>query len=459
MSLTLIDKLWDYHLIHKYEDGDDLLLIDRIFIHERTGAFALKSLENRKISVKEPANVFCTIDHIVDIKPGRPNISRMPEGKDFIEALRHLAKKHKLKIFDVDSPDQGIVHVISPELGIVQPGLSLICADSHTCTQGAFGALAWGVGTTDLEHALATKTLKLRKPKNMRITLMGKWPEGVSAKDAILAIISEFGASHGNGFAIEFAGPATETLNLEDRMTLCNMAIEFGAFTAIIKPDHKVTAWLNNRPYTPDNATSNIQEYIATLFSDKDAVFDDEINFDVTPLKPYVSWGSSVDQSAPIDSLVPEGNCALTPALNYMDLSVGTPLTGLKIDGAFIGSCTNGRLTDLRRAAAILKDKKIAPHVKAICVPGSSRVKAEAEQEGIDKIFLDAGFEWCESGCGFCFYAGGETFHKGARVISSTNRNFEGRQGPRVKTHIAAPETVAASAVSGFITAHNHEGH
>ena len=454
-----MDKIWASHLIHKFEDGDDLLLIDRIFLHERTGAFALKSLETKKLSVKEPSSVFCTIDHIVDIKPGRPNLSRMPEGQGFIEAMRHSAKAHNLKLFDLDSPDQGIVHVISPELGIVQPGLSLICADSHTCTQGAFGALAWGVGTTDLEHALATKTLKLRKPKNMRINLEGKWLEGVSAKDAILAIISKYGASHGNGFAIEFAGPATEALCMEDRMTLCNMAVEFGAFTAIIKPDQKAISWLKNRRYSPDSDLAEIENYVASLFSDKEAVFDEEINFDVTSLKPYVSWGSSVDQSAPIDSLIPQVDGSEMPALDYMTLNVGTPLLGLKIDGAFIGSCTNGRLTDLRRAAAILKGKKVAPHVKAICVPGSSRVKAEAEKEGIDKIFINAGFEWCESGCGFCFYAGGETFEKGARVISSTNRNFEGRQGPQVKTHIAAPETVAASAVLGFITSKNQKEH
>ena len=453
-----MDKIWASHLIHKFEDGDDLLLIDRIFLHERTGAFALKSLETKKLSVKEPSSVFCTIDHIVDIKPGRPNLSRMPEGQGFIEAMRHSAKAHNLKLFDLDSPDQGIVHVISPELGIVQPGLSLICADSHTCTQGAFGALAWGVGTTDLEHALATKTLKLRKPKNMRINLDGKWLEGVSAKDAILAIVSKYGASHGNGFAIEFAGPATEALCMEDRMTLCNMAVEFGAFTAIIKPDQKAISWLKNRRYSPDNDVE-IENYVAALFSDKEVVFDEEINFDVTSLKPYVSWGSSVDQSAPIDSLIPQVDGSEMPALDYMTLNVGTPLLGLKIDGAFIGSCTNGRLTDLRRAAAILKGKKVAPHVKAICVPGSSRVKAEAEKEGIDKIFINAGFEWCESGCGFCFYAGGETFEKGARVISSTNRNFEGRQGPQVKTHIAAPETVAASAVLGFITSKNQKEH
>ena len=454
-----MDKIWASHLIHKFEDGDDLLLIDRIFLHERTGAFALKSLETKKLSVKEPSSVFCTIDHIVDIKPGRPNLSRMPEGQGFIEAMRHSAKAHNLKLFDLDSPDQGIVHVISPELGIVQPGLSLICADSHTCTQGAFGALAWGVGTTDLEHALATKTLKLRKPKNMRINLEGKWLEGVSAKDAILAIISKYGASHGNGFAIEFAGPATDALCMEDRMTLCNMAVEFGAFTAIIKPDQKAISWLKNRRYSPDSDLAEIESYVASLFSDKEAVFDEEINFDVTTLKPYVSWGSSVDQSAPIDSLIPQVDGSEIPALDYMTLNVGTPLLGLKIDGAFIGSCTNGRLTDLRRAAAILKGKKVAPHVKAICVPGSSRVKAEAEKEGIDKIFINAGFEWCESGCGFCFYAGGETFEKGARVVSSTNRNFEGRQGPQVKTHIAAPETVAASAVLGFITSKYQKEH
>jgi 3-isopropylmalate/(R)-2-methylmalate dehydratase large subunit len=459
MSHTLMDKLWASHLIHKFEDKEDLLLIDRIFLHERTGAFALKSLETKKLRVKEPSNVFCTIDHIVDIKPGRPNLSRMPEGQGFIEAMRHSAKAHNLKLFDLDSPDQGIVHVISPELGIVQPGLSLICADSHTCTQGAFGALAWGVGTTDLEHALATKTLKLRKPKNMRINLEGKWLEGVSAKDAILAIISKYGASHGNGFAIEFAGSATEALCMEDRMTLCNMAVEFGAFTSIIKPDQKAISWLKNRRYSPDSDLAEIKNYVALLYSDKEAFFDEEINFDVTSLKPYVSWGSSVDQSATIDSLIPQVDGSEMPALDYMSLNMGTPLLGLKIDGAFIGSCTNGRLTDLRRAAAILKGKKVAPHVKAICVPGSSRVKAEAEKEGIDKIFINAGFEWCESGCGFCFYAGGETFEKGARVVSSTNRNFEGRQGPQVKTHIAAPETVAASAILGFITSKNQREH
>lgn len=389
-------------------------------------------------------------DHIVDTRPGRGDQTLMPGGQVFITELRTAAKAAGITLFDVTDPEQGIVHVISPELGIVLPGCTLIAPDSHTCTQGAFGALAWGIGSSEAEHAMATGTLRLEKPRSMRVTVEGALQFGVTPKDMVLALIAAHGAAGGKGHAVEFAGRAVEALSMEGRMTLCNMATEFSAMSGFIAPDDKTYAWLDGRRYGPKGAEWDAAlAHWQILKSDPGARFDAEISIDAAAVEPMVSWGTSPEASIGIEGHVP-ANAEARP-LDYMALEPGQPLKGLSIDAAFIGSCTNSRLSDLRRASALLAGKRIAKGVTAICVPGSSHVKRAAEEEGIDRIFTDAGFEWRESGCSMCFYAGGESFGEGSRVISSTNRNFEGRQGPNAKTHIASPETVAASALAGTI--------
>lgn len=395
--------------------------------------------------------MFAVTDHIVDTRPGRTDQTLMPGGQAFITETRAAAKAAGITLFDVSDPDQGIVHVISPELGIVLPGCTLIAPDSHTCTQGAFGALAWGIGSSEAEHAMATGTLRLNKPKSMRVIFSGQMPEGVTPKDMIMTLIARYGAAGGKGHAVEFSGEAVTALDMEGRMTLCNMATEFSAMSGFVAPDNKTLDYLKGRRYAPkDELWVQAAEHWMTLASDDGASFDQVIEIDASGIEPMVSWGTSPEHSIGITSHVPE-NAGGRP-LEYMALEKGQQIAGTAIDAAFIGSCTNSRLSDLRRASSLLRGKTIAPGVKAICVPGSSRVKREAEAEGIDRIFRDAGFEWRESGCSMCFYAGGESFDAGSRVISTTNRNFESRQGPNVKTHIASPETVVASAVAGAIT-------
>jgi 3-isopropylmalate/(R)-2-methylmalate dehydratase large subunit len=394
----------------------------------------------------DPARVFAVMDHIVDTRPGRRDGTLMKGGEAFITETRAACREAGITLFDVNHPDQGITHVISPELGIVLPGLTLIAPDSHTCTQGAFGALAWGIGSSEAEHAMATGTLRVTKPKTMRITFEGVLRPRVTAKDMILRLIADHGAGGGAGHIIEFSGQAVQTLDMEARMTLCNMATEFAAFSGIIAPDAKTSAYLNGRRYAPDPLPD-----WSDLKSDEGAVFDLECTVDAAGIEPMVSWGTSPEHSIAISGTVPAD--ANAKALDYVGLQAGAKIAGTPIDVAFIGSCTNSRLSDLRRAAALVKGKHVANGVLALVVPGSSAVKRAAEAEGLDIIFTDAGFEWRESGCSLCFYAGGESFPPGSRVISSTNRNFEGRQGPGIKTHIASPEVVAASALAGRISA------
>lgn len=459
MSRTIFDKIWDQHRILQMSGGADLILIDRILLHERTGGVALKSLLESGRSVRAPGRAFAVMDHIVDTFPGRTDRTLMPTGTDFIRATRAAAQAAGIRLFDLGDPSQGIVHVMSPELGIVLPGATLICPDSHTCSQGAMGALAWGIGSTEAEHALATSTLRVNRPRTMRVRIDGQLAAGVTAKDLALTLLSRFGVGGGAGHIVEYAGSAVSALDVEARLTLCNMATEFGAFSAIIAPDEKVLDYLKGRPFAPTGADWDraVQAW-RVLASDPDATFDTELEFDASQVAPMVSWGTSPQFCVPIDGVVPDLAAAgpgseesRARALAYMNLSPGTKLAGLPIDAAFIGSCTNSRISDLRRAAAILKGRRIAPGIKGICVPGSSRVKREAEREGLDEIFLQAGFEWRESGCSMCFFAGGESFGAGKRVISSTNRNFESRQGPGTRTHLASPETVAASAIAGVI--------
>ncbi|WP_321327130.1 3-isopropylmalate dehydratase large subunit [uncultured Parasphingorhabdus sp.] len=447
---TLFDKLWDSHVVAELPGGSALVAIDRVFLHERTGAAALNSLAEAGRKVADPSRVFAVTDHIVDTRPGRTDQTLMPGGQAFITETRAAAKAAGITLFDVNDPDQGIVHVISPELGIVLPGCTLIAPDSHTCTQGAFGALAWGIGSSEAEHAMATGTLRLSKPKAMRVRFTGRLNKGITPKDMILTLLAQYGAAGGKGHAVEFAGEAVLALDMEGRMTLCNMATEFSAMSGFIAPDKQTFDYLEGRRYAPEGtqwrqALASWQE----LGSDAGAVFDQEIEIDASSITPMVSWGTNPGQTIGIDAVVPDD--AEAAPLDYIGLARGQAIKGVPIDAAFIGSCTNSRLSDLRRAAALLQGREIADGVKAICVPGSSRVKREAEAEGLDLIFENAGFEWRESGCSMCFYAGGESFAAGSRVISTTNRNFESRQGPNVRTHIASPETVVASAIAGMI--------
>lgn len=465
-GLSLFEKLWRQHLVTELGDGAGLIHIDRVFLHERTGGVALQALDEAGHAVRHPGLDFATLDHIVDTFPGRNDAahpgggSLMPGGDVFIRTTREQTARKGIQLFDLGDPRQGIVHVVSPEQGIVLPGATVVCPDSHTCTQGALGALAWGIGSSEAEHALATQTLRVVKPKSMRVSFDGRLPAGVTAKDMILALIARDSASGARGSVVEFAGDAVRALSVEARMTLCNMAVEFSAFTGLIAPDPATLDYLQGRPYAPkgglwERACAAWRE----LRSDADAVFDAETRLDVAALAPMLTWGTSPQHAVGVDRCVPDPagaadaatREAMEKALAYMDLRPGQALAGLPIDAAFIGSCTNSRLSDLRAAAAVLRGRKVAPGVQAICVPGSTQVKLAAEAEGLHRVFLDAGFEWREAGCSMCFFAGGESFGLRQRVVSSTNRNFESRQGPQTRTHLASPLTVAASAVAGCL--------
>ncbi len=461
MGRSLIDKLWDAHVVADLGDGAALLYIDRIFLHERTGSVSLQELKAAGRPVRHKEHVFVTMDHIVDTLPGRGDKTLMPTGTAFITATRATATEAGLNLFDVTDDRQGIVHVVSAEQGITLPGFTQVCPDSHTCTLGALGALAWGIGSSEGEHAMATKTLAVTKPKTMRITFNGKLGYGVTSKDMILHLIGKYTAAGGSGYAIEFTGEAISALPQENRFTICNMAVEFGAFSGVIPPDETTFEYVKGRPYAPKGAAfDKAVEYWRTLKDDADAVYDREIVIDCADIVPTVTWGTSPGHAMKIDGSIPDPSSAadentkvsMGKALEYMDVKPGQKLEGLPIDAVFIGSCTNSRIADLRAAAAVVKGKKISPNLKkAVIVPGSTQVKKAAEREGLDQIFKDAGFEWRESGCSMCFNAGGEAMGEKWRVVSSTNRNFENRQGPKTRTHLASPTTVAASALAGAI--------
>ncbi len=451
MAQTIFDKLWQAHRIADAGDGADLIAIDRVMLHERTGGVALKSLAEAGRSVLAPERAFAIMDHIVSFRAGRGrDESRSPGGETFITETRAMAKAAGLHLIDTDDTRQGIVHVVAPELGLAMPGASIVCPDSHTCSLGALGALAWGIGSSEAEHALATGALRVMKPAQKRVWFNGRLGAGVTAKDAALHLISLHGAAGGSRAAIEFAGSAVDAMDIEARLTLCNLAVEFAAFTAVIAPDDKVFAYLRGRSYAPGNdLQARAEASWRNLYTDDDAVFDEEIEIDANAIAPTVSWGTSPEEAVAVTARVPSN--ARPAALSYMGLDAGAKLDELPIDGVFIGSCTNGRLSDLRAAGEVLRGRRIADGVRAICVPGSQSVQRAAEAEGLDEVFKEAGFEWGSPGCAMCFYAGGETFLPGSRIVSSTNRNFEGRQGPGVRTHLASPATVAASAVAGRI--------
>ncbi|MUL65006.1 3-isopropylmalate dehydratase [Mycobacterium sp. CBMA 234] len=454
---TIIDKIWEQHVVDELADGTSLLYIDRILLHDRSGGLALRSLRDDGREIVDRRMVFGTMDHVIDTQPGRDSSTPVPAGSMFIDAFREEAHRQSITLFDIGDERQGISHVVFPEQGIALPGTTMICADSHTPTLGAVGALAWGVGVTECEHALATQTLVMRRPSSMQVLFTGIPGAHVYAKDLILALIATIGAGGATGCAIEFTGPAIELLDVEARMTLCNMATEAGARTGLIAPDDTLLAYLEGRPYCPTG-----EEWVTAsrtwldLQNDPGAVFDHTVALDAGSLAPQVTWGTSPQHSTAVDAVVPDPDDTSDPsaarrALEYMGLRPGTELCGLPLDAAFIGSCTNARLSDLRLAADVLRGHHVAPNMTAIVTPGSTAVRRAAEAEGLDKVFIDAGFQWRESGCGLCFYAGGDRFTPGTRVISSTNRNFENRQGPGVRTHLASPVTVAASAIAGHI--------
>lgn len=462
MPSLLFDKIWDQHRVMGLGGGYDLVYIDRHMMHELASDIAFTKLHEGGHSVRRPDLSFATHDHVVSTADGRHDNS-WPESANYITTLRENAVLHSIKLFDLGGPNQGIVHVVAPELGIALPGLTFVCGDSHTCTLGGVGALSWGIGTSEVAHVLATQTLVQLRPSVLRIECTGRLAQGVVAKDLILALIGEFGADAGTGHAIEYCGPGVAALTVEARLTLCNLSIEMGARMGQVAPDDATFEYLSARPYAPigdlwDSALANWR----LLPSDEGAVAGREITFETNLLKPQVTWGTSPAQVLPIDGVIPDptdsretqSRIGMENALAYMDLKPGTKLTDIPIDAVFIGSCTNSRISDLREAAAVVCHGRVAKGVRALVVPGSSQVRLQAEKEGLDKVFLAAGFEWRQPGCSMCIGLNDDRLSAGQRCISTSNRNFEGRQGKGSRTHLASPASAAAAAIAGRIADH-----
>ncbi|MEM9797161.1 MAG: 3-isopropylmalate dehydratase large subunit [Pseudomonadota bacterium] len=452
---TLYEKLLDAHTVRRIDAETVLLYVDLHVMNEYTSPQAFAGLHEAGRIVRHPDRHLAIVDHV---SPTRA-IASLDEVEDAggrlqIETLAANCARHGLELIDLFDPRQGIEHVVVPDLGLAWPGMTILCGDSHTTTYGAFGALAYGIGTSEIEHILATQTVEHAVLKPMRITLTGTPGPGVSAKDMVMAVIAHIGPNGAAGHAVEWEGPAVAGLGMEGRMTLCNMIVEAGARVAIIAPDIKALAHLNGRAHAPQGADWNaLQAQAANLYSDPGAAFDREVALDVSEIAPLVTWGTSPDQAAPIMSTIPEPTSdADRRALAYMDLAAGTPLNTIRIDRAFIGSCTNARIDDLRAAADILRDRRVADGVTAICVPGSKAVRQQAEAEGLDVVFRAAGFEWRGSGCSMCLAMNDDVAARGERLASSTNRNFEGRQGRGARTHLMSPAMVAAAAVTGRLT-------
>lgn len=446
---TLFAKLRDAHVVRDLGGGRLLVHIDRHLIHDVTSPQAFASMRDKGRRVRHPELTFATADHIVSTEPGRGD-DTVPGGAEMIRALRDAAREHGFRNYDIGDPDQGIVHVIGPELGLALPGLTIVCGDSHTTTLGALGAWAWGIGTSDVEHALVTQTLVVNEPKTMRATISGALAKHVSAKDLILALIAQIGVDGALGHALEFAGATVRALDMESRFTLCNMAVEASARTALVAPDDTTFAYVEGRPLTPKGAAfARAVADWRELPGDSGASFDREVALDASALAPRITWGTDPAQNHAIDAAVPAN--APRRALEYLGIEAGKPLVGLKLDKVFIGSCTNARLSDLRAAASAIAGRKVAAHVRAVVVPGSGRVKREAEALGLHETFLRAGFEWREPGCSMCAGLNGDRLAPFERCLATSNRNFEGRQGPNTRTHLASPATAAASAIAGVI--------
>ena len=456
---TLLAKIWDQHVIARISEDTDLLHIDRHLLHDLGGSRGLLDLKSRGLKVHDPELTFATPDHAISTARGRAGTIRI--GQELLAALRIETSASGIQMFDIDQPGQGIVHVIGPELGLSLPGCLIVCGDSHTCTHGGLGALAFGIGSSELTHVLATQALIQRRPKSMRVRFEGKIPLGVVAKDLILALIGHVGAAGGTGHAVEYAGSAIRSMPIEGRLTICNLSIEFGAKMGLIAPDETTYEYLRGRPYAPQGEMwEQAVNAWRQLPSDPDAVFDNEAIIDVEKIIPQVTWGISPEHVIGVDGRIPDPSAigdparrtAVETALEYMGLQPGAPIAGTPVDWVFIGSCTNSRLSDLRAAAEIAGGRKVAAGVRAWVVPGSETVKREAVAEGLDRLFIDAGFEWREPGCSMCLAANGETVSPGQRSVSTSNRNFIGRQGPQARTHLASPASAAAAAIAGAIT-------
>ena len=460
MSKTLYDKIWENHLVHEQNDGTTLIYVDRHLVHEVTSPQAFEGLRLQKRKVRRPEFTLAVPDHNVPTTDRTKGIDDK-ESKIQVETLRSNCKEFDIKLFDVNDKRQGIVHIIGPEQGFTQPGTVIVCGDSHTATHGAFGALAFGIGTSEVEHVLATQTLIQKKSKNFRINVNGELPKGVTAKDVILKIIGTIGTAGGTGYVVEFAGDVIRNLSMEERMTVCNMTIEAGARAGLIAPDEKTFDYLKNKSMSPKGENwLKAVKFWKTLFSDKECKFDKEIDIDGQDIEPLVTWGTSPQDVSPVTGVVPDPEkeknedrkMAMKRSLEYMGLKANTKISDIRIDKIFIGSCTNGRIEDLRVAAELLKGKKIANNVSAMVVPGSGLVKEQAEKEGLDKIVKEAGFEWREPGCSMCLGMNPDQLKPRERCASTSNRNFEGRQGRGGRTHLVSPGMAIAAAIYGYLT-------
>ena len=460
MSQTLYDKIWNEHVVHQQDDNTTLLYVDRHLVHEVTSPQAFEGLRLSKRKVRKPNLTLAVADHNVPTTDRSGGIEDR-ESRIQVEALEKNCKEFGIQLFDMKDKRQGIVHIIGPEQGFTQPGTVIVCGDSHTATHGAFGALAFGIGTSEVEHVLATQTLIQKKSKNLRVLVTGKLPTGVTSKDVILQTIGKIGTDGGTGMVIEYAGNVIENLSIEQRMTICNMSIEAGARAGLIAPDEKTFQYLKDKPMSPKKTSwDKALEYWTSLKSDDNAKFDKEVVIKGDDISPMVTWGTSPQDVVSINDVVPDPEKeknedrkqSMIRSLNYMGLKPNTKITDIKIDRIFIGSCTNGRIDDLREAAKIIKGKKIANHVNAMVVPGSGLVKQQAEEEKIDAIFKEAGFEWREPGCSMCLAMNADKLNPKERCASTSNRNFEGRQGRGGRTHLVSPAMAAAAAIDGHLT-------
>ncbi len=461
MGKTLSEKVWDAHVVRQAPGEPDLLYIDLHLVHEVTSPQAFDGLRLNNRTVRRPDLTLCTEDHNTPtLNIDRPIAD--PVSRAQVDTLRKNAAEFGLRIHSLGDADQGVVHIIGPQLGVTQPGMTIVCGDSHTSTHGAFGALAFGIGTSEVEHVLATQTLPQARPKTMAVTVTGALPDGVTAKDLVLALIARVGTGGGQGYVVEYRGDTIEALSMEGRMTICNMSIEWGAKAGMIAPDQTTFDYLQGRPHAPEGDDWDAAvEYWKTLRTDDDARFDREVVIDATQLTPFVTWGTNPGQGVPLGASVPSpddfadeaARSAATRALEYMALTPGTRMRDIAVDTVFLGSCTNGRIEDLRLAASVLKGHKIADSIRMLVVPGSARVRVQAESEGLDKVFLDAGAEWRAAGCSMCLGMNPDQLKPGERAASTSNRNFEGRQGKGGRTHLVSPAVAAATAITGHLSA------
>jgi 3-isopropylmalate/(R)-2-methylmalate dehydratase large subunit len=460
MGRTLSEKVWDDHVVTATPGEPDLLYIDLHLVHEVTSPQAFDGLRLAGRTVRRPDLTLCTEDHntptLNTTAPIADPVSRLQ-----VDTLRHNAAEFGLRIHSLGDKDQGVVHIIGPQLGVTQPGMTIVCGDSHTATHGAFGALAFGIGTSEVEHVLATQTLPQAKPKTMAVTVTGALPDGVTAKDLVLALIAKVGTGGGAGYVVEYRGDTIENLSMEGRMTICNMSIEWGARAGLVAPDQTTFDYLQGRPHAPEGDDWDAAvAYWRTLYTDPDAAFDREVVMDATQLTPFVTWGTNPGQGvglgesvpSPDDYNDPSDKAAAERALEYMALTAGTPMREIKVDTVFLGSCTNGRIEDLRLAASVIKGRTIASGLRMLVVPGSARVRLQAMDEGLDQVFIDAGAEWREAGCSMCLGMNPDILAPGERSASTSNRNFEGRQGKGGRTHLVSPAVAAATAVRGTLS-------